>query len=94
MAEFDYKQRPFSKKLTNEEYDRAVGRNPLAQSKRSRVYAFLRLPFHEQRARALRLGIWNATDQGLELEAQLREWASRAKAKGLVDELFPVTDGR
>jgi hypothetical protein len=25
---FDYKQRPFSKKLTDEEYDRAVGKAP------------------------------------------------------------------
>lgn len=27
MADFDYKQRPFSKKLTDEEYNRAVGRS-------------------------------------------------------------------
>jgi hypothetical protein len=28
MAEFDYKQRPFSRSLTDEEYDRATGRTP------------------------------------------------------------------
>lgn len=59
---------------------------------RSKVRAFLALPFRRQHAIATELGVVEARDRGLTDDETIRVWFQRVKDRGQTEQLFALID--